>query len=67
MLDTRERAALQVCRAVSTGQTGELAARAAELDALPANRSIRLLVRGVELAAKAEGIVPDGVPRLATS
>lgn len=67
MLDTRERAALQVCRAVSTGQTGKLAARAAELDALPANRSIRLLVRGVELAAKAEGIVPDGVPRLATS
>ncbi|MGU3654207.1 alpha/beta hydrolase, partial [Mycolicibacterium sp. A43C] len=67
MLDTRERATLQVCRAVSAGETGELASRAAELDALPANRSIRLLVRGVELAAKAEAVVPDGAPRLATS
>lgn len=67
MLDTREAAALQVCRAVSAGRTPELASRGTELDALPANLTVRLLVRSVELAARAEAVVPDGVPRLATS
>ncbi|MGW0162489.1 alpha/beta fold hydrolase [Mycobacterium sp. NPDC003323] len=67
ILDTREHAALQVCRAVSDGRIAQLASHAAELDQLPANLTVRLLVRSVELAAKAEAVVPDGVPRLATS
>lgn len=67
ILDTREHAALQICAAVADGRIGELAGRAAELDRLPANLTVRLLVRSVALAAKAEAVVPDGVPRLATS
>ncbi|BBX68973.1 alpha/beta hydrolase [Mycolicibacterium psychrotolerans] len=64
MLDTREHAALQVCRAVVAGQIDELPSRAAELDALPANLSVRLLVAAIRLAASAEGKVPDAVPRV---
>jgi pimeloyl-ACP methyl ester carboxylesterase len=64
MLDTREHAALQVCRAVVAGQTHELPARAAELDRLPANLTVRLLVAAIRLAALAEGKVPDAVPRV---
>ncbi len=63
ILDTRERAALQICRAVINGTMQELPTRAAELDALPANLTIRLLVRAVTAAAKAEAVVPDAVPR----
>ena len=36
---------------------------AAELDALPANRTVRLMVRAVTLAARAEAVVPDVLPR----
>ncbi len=63
MLDTREHAALQICRAVAAGKIRELPSRAAELDALPANLTIRLLVAGISLAARAEGAVPDVLPR----
>lgn len=64
MLDTREHAALQVCRAVVAGQTHQLPSRAAELDRLPANLTVRLLVAAIRLAARAEGKVPDAVPRV---
>ncbi|QFS93003.1 haloalkane dehalogenase [Mycobacterium sp. THAF192] len=63
MLDSRERAALQICRAVCSGAAHELPGRAAELDALPANLTVRLMVRAVTLAARAEAVVPDVLPR----
>ena len=63
ILDTRERAALRICRAVRDGTIRELPCRAAELDALPANLTVRLMVHAVTLAAKAEAVVPDAVPR----
>jgi pimeloyl-ACP methyl ester carboxylesterase len=64
MLDTREHAALRICEAASCGAISELPSRSAELDALPANLSIRLLVWGIALAARAESAVPDAVPRV---
>lgn len=64
ILDTREQAALQVCLAASGGQVHELGSRSAELDGLPANLTIRLLVRGISFAARAESVVPDAVPRV---
>jgi len=64
ILDTRERAALHICRAMSTGAVGQLSSRSAELDALPANLTMRLLVRGIAIAARAEAVVPDAVPRV---
>jgi len=63
MLDTREHAALQVCRAVAAGEMAELPSRAAQLDALPANLTVRLLVHAIKVAARAEAVVPDVVPR----
>lgn len=64
ILDTREQAALQICKAVRTGAVGQLSSRSAELDALPANLTMRLLVRGITIAARAEAVVPDAVPRV---
>ncbi len=64
ILDTREQAALQVCLAASGGHVHELGSRSAELDALRANLTIRLLVRGISFAARAESVVPDAVPRV---
>lgn len=43
ILDTRERAALHVARAVSAGQARSLPAQGEELDALPANPGVRIL------------------------
>ena len=63
MLDTREHAALQVCRAVAAGEMAELPSRTAQLDALPANLTVRLLVNAIKVAARAEAVVPDVVPR----
>lgn len=63
ILDTRERAALQICRMVCAGSMRELPSRAAELDDLPANLTIRLMVRAITAAARAESVVPDAVPR----
>ncbi|MBX7433608.1 alpha/beta hydrolase [Mycobacterium sp. Y57] len=63
ILDTRERAALKICKAVVAGEMAELPSRAAELDKLPANLTIRLMVRAIAVAARAESVVPDAVPR----
>lgn len=57
-LDTRERAALQIARAVTHNAGSSLPERAAELDALPGNPSIRLLVRTIEAAAAVERLLP---------
>ncbi|PRC47208.1 alpha/beta hydrolase, partial [Mycobacterium sp. ITM-2017-0098] len=63
ILDTREHAALEICKAVSAGTIHELPSRAEELDALPANLTVRLLVRAIAVAARAESAVPGAVPR----
>lgn len=60
MLDTREHAALQVCRAAAKGQIAELGSRGNELDKLPANLTVRLMVAAIRVAARAESTVPDG-------
>jgi pimeloyl-ACP methyl ester carboxylesterase len=57
-LDTRESAALRVIKAVVRGRAGELPAEAAELDALPANPSMRLLVGLIGTAAALEAALP---------
>ena len=62
ILDTREAAALQIMRAVVDGHAGELATRAGELDELPGNVSVRLLVAFIELAAAVEKRVPGTSP-----
>lgn len=64
ILDTREHAALKICKAVSAGAIHELPSLSAELDAMPANLSVRLLVRAIDVAARAESVVPDAVPRV---
>lgn len=58
MLDTRERAALEVAKAVVDGRSHELADRAEELDALPANLEIRALVGAVTAATAVESVIP---------
>lgn len=63
ILDTREHAALEICKAVAAGKIHELRSRSAELDALPANLTVRLLVRAIAVAARAESAVPGAVPR----
>lgn len=57
ILDTREHAALQICKAVCSGELDQLPSRSAELDALPGNLTIRLLVQGINIAARAESLV----------
>ncbi len=66
-LDTREPAALQIIKAVTRGDTGRLAGRSAELDALPGNTSVRLLVSAIAAAAALERVLPDRGPSGATS
>lgn len=64
ILDTREHAALEICKAVNAGKMHELPPRSTELDALPANLTVRLLVRAIAVAARAESAVPGAVPRV---
>ncbi|MFB1297619.1 alpha/beta fold hydrolase [Mycobacterium sp. pW049] len=63
ILDTREQAALEICAAIRAGRIHELPSRSAELDALPANLTVRLLVRAIAVAARAESAVPGVVPK----
>ncbi|UXA12097.1 alpha/beta hydrolase [Mycobacterium sp. SMC-8] len=67
ILDTRERAALSICQAVHAGRAAELSPRAKELDALPANLTVRLLVGALAVAARAESALPGVPARTATS
>ncbi|MCV7104773.1 MULTISPECIES: alpha/beta fold hydrolase [Mycolicibacterium] len=57
-LDTREVAALRITKTVVRGRAAELPARSAELDALPANPSMRMLVGLLGAAAAVEAALP---------
>jgi pimeloyl-ACP methyl ester carboxylesterase len=63
-LDTRERAALEIAKAVIRGETADLPGRGLELDALPGNPAVRLLVSAIAAAAAIESVVPTGLPGL---
>lgn len=63
-LDFREPAALAIAAAVCRGEFEGLAARARELDALPARLPMRLLWKAIDLAATVEAAVPPLLHRL---
>lgn len=63
ILDTREQAALRICTSVTAGKIHQLPSLSSELDDLPANLSLRLLARAINVAAKAESVVPDALAR----
>lgn len=56
VLDTRERAAFAVIRAVKEGAAEQLSAVAAELDALPARAVVRAAVRAISVAIAVEAV-----------
>jgi pimeloyl-ACP methyl ester carboxylesterase len=58
VLDTRERAALRIVRAVARGDIASLPSRTAELDELPVNPALRLLFSWVGAAASVERKLP---------
>lgn len=58
VLDTRERAALRIARAVARGDIAGLPSQTAELDELPVNPALRLLFSWVGAAASVERILP---------
>ncbi len=62
-IDVRERAALEIVAAVYNGDISRLAARADELDAVPASLGIRLLVGALGAAAVVESALPAAIPR----
>jgi pimeloyl-ACP methyl ester carboxylesterase len=62
-LDSRERAALQIAKAMADGRIDALTARAAELDALPGGPAIRLMVAAIGAATVVEAVIPGVVPR----
>jgi proline iminopeptidase len=64
VLDTRERAALAIVKAVRRGDVKGLAARAKALDALPGRPALRLLVSAIAAAAALERALPAVVPRI---
>lgn len=64
LLDSRERAALQIAKAFSDNQIDTLRARAAELDALPGGLGLRVMVASIGAAAAIESVLPPIMPRL---
>lgn len=60
VLDTRERAAFAVIRAVCDGAAEQLAATADELDDLPARGFIRVAVSAIAAALAVEAALPGG-------
>ena len=64
LIDTKERAALEVVKAVYAGRIDELPGRAAQLGAAPPVLSVRLLSWAMDVGAVAESAVPAVVPRL---
>ncbi|MFG1931248.1 alpha/beta fold hydrolase [Mycobacterium sp. NPDC048908] len=62
-IDLRERAALDVTKAVYDGSSSSLPARAAKLDSAPGGLGVRLLIWGIAAAAVVEQAVPAAVPR----
>jgi pimeloyl-ACP methyl ester carboxylesterase len=61
LLDTRERAALAVIADIRAGAASALPARAAELDAMPANALVRLVISTLAAATVAESAIPGWV------
>jgi proline iminopeptidase len=61
-LDTRERAALEIAAAVVKGEPAGLSSRGDELDGLPGNPAVRLLVSAIAAAAVIESVVPTSLP-----
>ena len=59
-IDTRERTALDVVKAVYAGTLDELPSRSAQLDAEPGGIGVRMLVWAIAAAAVAESVVPVG-------
>lgn len=57
VIDTRERPALEIAKAVYAGTVHELPSRAAELDAAPSPLPFRLLVWGIGVAVVVESAV----------
>lgn len=64
LIDTKERAALEVVKAVNAGRVDELPGRAAQLGAAPPVLSVRLLSWAMDVGAVAESAVPAVLPRL---
>ncbi len=62
-IDLRERAALDIIKAVDEGLSSGLPARAKKLNSTPGGLGIRLLIWGIAAAAALEGAVPAVVPR----
>jgi proline iminopeptidase len=62
-IDLRERAALDIVKALYGGVNNGLPARAAALDSTPGRLEIRLLVWGIAAAAALEKALPAVVPR----
>jgi proline iminopeptidase len=64
VIDTRERAALDIVDAVYDGATSRLPRRAKELDGRPSGLGIRLLVGVIGAAAAIESALPAVIPRV---
>lgn len=64
ILDGRERAAMQIAKALSENRINELVARADILDTLPGPAPLRAMVAAIGAAASVEGALPSVVPRL---
>lgn len=63
LIDLRERAALDIVKAVYDDAIGGLPARANKLDSTPGGLAVRLLVWGIAAAAVLEQALPAAVPR----
>ena len=64
VLDTRERAALEVIGALRIGAVHTLADRGVELDNLPVNPLVRTAITVISAAAALESTLPAAVPRI---
>jgi proline iminopeptidase len=62
-IDLRERAVLDIVKALYEGTINGLPARAATLDSTPGGRGVRLLVWGIAAAAVIESTLPAAIPR----
>jgi hypothetical protein len=63
VIDLRERAALDIVKAVYADERDHLPNRAAALDSTPSGRVVRLLIWGIAAAAVVESALPSAVPR----
>ena len=64
LIDTKERAALEIVEAIYDGRTVELPARAATLGAAPDAPSVRRVSGAIAAATVVESVVPVALPRL---